>query len=209
MKVAPSILSANWTILAKTVHMLEDVGADWLHIDVMDGHFVPDLTIGPKMVADLRHTTLLPLDVHLMVDTPETLIEPFAIAGANHIYIHCELTHKDIKGLLRYIHSFGCKAGLAINPETPVSAVTPFLDTIENVLVMSVNPGKGGQKFMPEVLSKVSYFHDKVHETVVDGGINEHTANLAAESGATTLVSGSYIFNHTSPTTAIQSLKNH
>ncbi len=208
MKVAPSILSANWLNLAKTVNMLEDAGADWLHIDVMDGHFVPDITMGSQMVSNLAQATLLPLDVHLMVDNPEHFIEPLAIAGAKHIYIHCELTNKDIKSLLQYIHSFGCKAGLAINPESPVAATTPFLDHFENILVMSVNPGKSGQKFMPEALNKISFFCDKVEEIVVDGGINNYTSTLAADAGASALVSGSYIFNHSNPATAIQQLKS-
>jgi ribulose-phosphate 3-epimerase len=207
LKIAPSILSANWAFLAKTAYMLEDAGADWIHVDVMDGHFVSELTLGPKMVADLRHITVLPLDVHLMVEHPENFIESFAIAGANHIYIHCELTHKNLKQVLRNIHEFGCKAGLAINPESSVSLIDPFLDDIDHVLVMSVNPGKAGQKFMPDVLSKIVHFQGKVAEIVVDGGINEKTAALAADAGATTLVSGTYIFGHPQPIKAIQQLK--
>ncbi len=207
MKVAPSILSANWSMLAKTAYMLEDSGADWIHVDVMDGHFVPDLTMGPKMVADLRHVTVLPLDVHLMVENPENFIESFAIAGANHIYIHCELTHKNLKHILQHIHSFGCKTGLAINPETPTNFVDPFLDDIDHVLVMSVNPGRAGQKFMPDVLSKITHFQGKVAEIIVDGGINDQTASLAADAGATTLVSGAYIFGHSNPANAIKTLK--
>jgi ribulose-phosphate 3-epimerase len=207
LKIAPSILSANWAFLAKTAYMLEDAGADWIHVDVMDGHFVSELTLGPKMVADLRHITVLPLDVHLMVEHPENFIESFAIAGANHIYIHCELTHKNLKQVLRNIHEFGCKAGLAINPESSVSLIDPFLDDIDHVLVMSVNPGKAGQKFMPDVLSKIAHFQGKVAEIVVDGGINEKTAALAADAGATALVSGSYIFGHPQPIKAIQQLK--
>lgn len=207
MKIAPSILSANWAFLAKTAYMLEDAGADWIHVDVMDGHFVPELTLGPKMVADLRHVTVLPLDVHLMVEDPENFIEPFAIAGANHIYIHCELTHKNLKQILRHIHGFGCKAGLAINPESSVSLIDPFLDDIDHILIMSVNPGKGGQKFMPDVISKIIHFQNKVAEIVVDGGINDKTSVLAADAGATTLVSGSYIFGHPQPARAVQQLK--
>lgn len=194
-------------MLAKTAHMLEDAGADWIHIDVMDGHFVPDLTMGAKMVADLRHVTVLPLDVHLMVEHPENFIESFAIAGANHIYIHCELTHKNLKQILQQIRGLGCKAGLAINPETPTRFVDPFLNNIDQVLVMSVNPGKGGQKFMPDILPKIKYFSDKVTDVVVDGGINDQTAMLAADAGATTLVAGSYIFGQANRAQAIQRLK--
>lgn len=196
-------------MLSKTAYMLEDAGADWIHVDVMDGHFVPDLTMGPKMVADLRHVTVLPLDVHLMVENPENFIESFAIAGANHIYIHSELTHKNLKQILKHIHGFGCKAGLAINPETPTSFVDPFLDDIDHVLVMSVNPGRAGQKFMPDVLSKISHFQGKVAEVVVDGGINDQTASLAADAGATTLVSGAYIFGYSNPAHAIHALKTN
>jgi ribulose-phosphate 3-epimerase len=196
-------------MLAKTVYMLEDAGADWIHVDVMDGHFVPDLTMGPKMVADLRHVTVLPLDVHLMVEHPENFIESFAIAGANHIYIHCELTHKNLKQILQRIRGFGCKAGLAINPETPTSFVDPFLDNIDQVLVMSVNPGRAGQKFMPDVLPKIRHFNGKVADVVVDGGINDQTAVLAADAGATTLVAGAYIFGQPNKAQAIQGLKNN
>lgn len=196
-------------MLAKTAYMLEDVGADWILVDVMDGHFVPDLTMGPKMVADLRHVTVLPLDVHLMVESPENFIESFAIAGANHIYIHSELRHKNLRQILQHIHSFGCKAGLVINPESPTSFVDQFLDDIDHVLVMSVNPGRAGQKFMPDVLSKITHFQGKVAEIIVDGGINDQTASLAADAGAIALVSGAYVFGHSNPAQAIHALKTN
>lgn len=189
------------------MYMLEDAGADWIHVDIMDGHFVPDLTMGPKMVADLRHVTVLPLDVHLMVANPEQFIEPLAIAGANHIYIHSELQHKDISSILDRIHSFGCKTGLVLNPETPTSFAAPYLDKTDHILIMAVNPGKAGQKFMPDVLHKLEFFKGNVAEIVVDGGITDITAPLAIDAGATALVSGSYIFNHSNPITAIQTLK--
>ncbi len=194
-------------MIAKAAYMLEDAGSDWIHVDVMDGHFVPDITLGPKMVADLRQVTVLPLDVHLMVANPEQFIEPFAIAGANHIYIHCELTHKNIKQILQKIQGLGCKAGLVINPESSTDLIDPYIDDIDHVLIMSVNPGKAGQKFMPDVLHKITYFSGKVAEVVVDGGINDQTGALAADAGATTLVAGSYIFGHPSPAQAIKTLK--
>lgn len=194
-------------MLAKTAYMLEDAGADWIHVDVMDGHFVPNITLGPKIVADLRQVTILPLDVHLMVDNPEQFIESFAIAGANHLYVHCELVHKNLKPILRHIRGFGCKAGLAINPETSTDLIDPLLDEIDHVLIMSVNPGRAGQKFMPDILPKITHFKHKVAEIVVDGGINDKTAPLAADAGATTLVSGSYVFGAANTATAIQRLK--
>lgn len=208
MKVAPSILSANWMFLAQSIELLENAGADWIHVDVMDGHFVSDLTFGPKMVADLRKITKLPLDVHLMVDKPEHWIEPFASAGADHIYIHAELANKDIKYLLSEIRQLGCKSGLALNPDSSTDLLTPYLELIDNVLIMSVNPGKAGQTFMPSVLPKITHLAGKVAEIVVDGGINHTQAQHVSNAGATTVVSGSYIFSHEDPRHAVSLLKN-
>ena len=153
-KFAPSILSADFARLADAVLAVERAGADWIHVDVMDGHFVPNLTFGPKMVADLRKATRLPLDVHLMIERPEDWVDRYADAGATYLTIHVEAS-SDVPGTLSAIRARGVRPGLTLNPETPVDAVLPYLGSIDLALVMSVHPGFGGQKFIDTALDKV------------------------------------------------------
>ncbi|HOK28099.1 MAG TPA: ribulose-phosphate 3-epimerase, partial [Methanomassiliicoccaceae archaeon] len=155
IKIAPSILSADFSRLGEEVGRLETEGADWVHVDVMDGVFVPNITIGPAVVKAIRPCTSLPFDVHLMITSPERYIEQFADAGADYITVHVEAT-EDVKGAIDRIHSLGKKAGLSLNPETPFTAVEPYLEHIDLLLVMTVRPGFGGQSFMPVGLPKIA-----------------------------------------------------
>lgn len=208
MKVSPSLLSANWAFLAKDIAEVEKAGADLLHIDVMDGHFVQALTMGPKFVQDINQITTLPLDVHLMVDNPDQLVDSFLKAGADRLSFHVELNHLDISALLQKIRSAGCKAGLAINPDTSADALRKYLDYLDFVLVMTVNPGRSGQAFMPEVLPKISEIKAMgVQDVTVDGGIDHITIVDVKKTGADTIVSGSYIFGCADKLSAIQRLK--
>src|SRR6266566_2044912 len=184
-KFAPSILSADFARLADAVVAVERAGADWIHVDVMDGHFVPNLTFGPKMVADLRKATRLPLDVHLMIERPEDWVDRYADAGATYLTIHVEAAGD---------------VGLTLNPETPVDAVLPHLGSIDLALVMSVRPGFGGQKFIEGALGKVKSIREALDarrlaaELEVDGGIKPENAARVVAAGATVLVAGSAIF---------------
>jgi len=201
IKLAPSILSADFARLANAIAEAEAGGADWIHVDVMDGHFVPNLTIGPPVVRSLRKVTRLPLDVHLMIDNPDAFIDEFARAGADVITVHHEAcTH--LHRTVQHIHSHGRKAGVAINPATPVPMLEPMLPFIDLVLVMSVNPGFGGQKFIetsPDRIARVRKALVQADrrdvEIEVDGGISEETAARVVEAGATVLVAGAAVFN--------------
>lgn len=199
IKIAPSILSADFSRLGEELKRAEDAGADWIHIDVMDGHFVPNITIGPVVIRSARPWCSLPFDVHLMVASPERFIDEFARAGADLITIHIEST-KSIEKTLEKIKSLGKKAGLSLNPATPFEAVKPYMDFIDLILVMTVQPGFAGQKFMHEVVPKLKEIRQFINrsrldiEVEVDGGINRETCNIAVDAGATVLAAGSALF---------------
>jgi len=209
--VAPSILSANFAQLGKDIGKAEESGADWLHIDVMDGHFVPNLTIGPQVVADIRPITNLILDVHLMIEKPERLIPAFCEAGADLITVHSE-TCPHLHRTIYQIKEKGIMAGVAINPSTPTVMIENILSDIDLVLVMSVNPGYGGQQFIPGSVSKVAALKNKLVEQgisaylQVDGGINAQTGLEVVKAGCNVLVAGSYIFKSNDISQAINSL---
>jgi len=200
VKVAPSILTADFSNLRDTLCLLESSGADWIHLDIMDGHFVPLITMGPPVVKSLRAHTGLLLDAHLMVSNPENQLEAFARAGVDLITIHPEATaHLD--RLLRKILNLGLKAGVALNPATPPQVLEYVWPLLDLVLVMSVNPGAGGQAFIPAMLPKITYLAERIRavrpgaELQVDGGINLETAPRVIKAGATVLVAGSSVFN--------------
>lgn len=212
MKIAPSILSADFANLERDVKLVEEGGADYIHIDVMDGQFVPNITLGPNIVAALRPVTELPLDVHLMIVDPERYVEDFAKAGADIIVVHQEST-KHLHRVLQMIKNAGVKAGVVINPATPVSAISEVLEMVDLVLVMTVNPGFGGQAFIPECLSKIEQLNDLriengySYEIEVDGGIVPETAEQCAVAGADVFVAGSYIYNSEDPNNQLAILR--
>ena len=199
--LSASILSADFSRLGEQIHEAEVAGADWIHVDVMDGHFVPNLTMGPFIVKACRRATQLPLDVHLMVESPENLLEAFAQAGASILSVHVE-TCPNLHRTLQTIHELGCKVGVVLNPATPVIMVEPVLHMVDLVLVMSVNPGYSAQSFLPEALPKLSTLRDsldKINRTVqleIDGGMNSDTLPLAIKAGANVFVTAHAIFDH-------------
>ena len=211
--IAPSILSADFGQLAREAKRAEEGGGDWLHVDIMDGHFVPNITFGPGIVAALRKAIRLPLDVHLMIQHPDRYVEAFAKAGATTITVHVEETAAhDVSATLSKIKALGCRCGLAINPPTPAEKAVPFLDQIDLLLCMTVNPGFGAQAFIPSVLDKVRAFRSKIKRPIdfeVDGGINAQTARAVVEAGANVLVAGNAIYGAPDIARAITELRNH
>ena len=199
IKISPSILSADFSELGSEIKNLEKAGADLIHIDVMDGHFVPNITIGPEVISKLRKYTSLPFDVHLMISSVDNFIKSFADAGANIITIHPETTN-DLVSSIKKIKSYNKKVGVSLNPETPVDKVLPVLNSIDLVLVMSVNPGFGGQKFIKKSLEKIKILRKEIDskkletQIEIDGGINFENAKMAKEAGVDILVSGTTIF---------------
>lgn len=200
VKIAPSFLTADFSRLGEQVREAEAAGADYIHLDIMDGHFVPPITFGPLVVAAVRHVTDLPLDVHLMVERPERQVEAFAEAGASILSVHVEAC-PHLHRVLQEIRHLGCGAGVSLNPGTPPSALEEVLEGIELVVVMGVNPGWGGQELIPSTLDKVRRLRAMLDERglradiEVDGGVKASNAALCVEAGATVLVAGSAIFN--------------
>ena len=210
-KIAPSILSADFANLAESIRKIKN--ADLLHVDVMDGQFVPNITIGPPVVRDLRKATDLPLDVHLMIDKPERYIEDFAKAGSAIITVHAEATlHLD--RTLRAIKDAKCSPGVAICPATPVMMIEHVLHLVDLVLIMTVNPGFGGQTFIKEMVPKIKQVKEITNkigckvEVEIDGGINDVTAPIVKEAGADILVTGSYVFGHETPSKQVEYLRS-
>jgi ribulose-phosphate 3-epimerase len=212
VRIAPSILSADLSRLADEIAMLEEGGADWIHIDVMDGRFVPNLTFGAKVIESVRKLTKLPLDVHLMVVQPENYFDDFAAAGANGLSIHTEVA-PHLQRQLNRIRELGCRAGAVVNPATPLTAVREVLADIDLLLVMTVNPGFGGQKFIKSSLDKVHRARHMLSENgssaflEVDGGIDRKTIKSVWEAGADTFVAGNAIFSAKDPQTEIEELR--
>ncbi len=208
--ISPSILSADFANLEHDIKKVEKAGADWLHIDVMDGHFVPNITIGVPVTASIKQVSSIPLDVHLMIENPEKYIEPFAKAGADIITFHYEAAKENTSDIIKLIHSFKIKAGLSIKPKTSPEEILKYLPELDMVLIMTVEPGFGGQKFMPECAEKIPVIKKHAPGSMiiqVDGGINAETARVCTQYGANSLVAGNYIYKSENIEKAILSLR--
>lgn len=198
---APSILAADFAKLGDEIKRVEDAGADLIHIDIMDAHFVPNLTIGPSVVKSIRKITSLPFDVHLMLTNPLPFVKPFAEAGADNITFHIECNN-DIEETIAAIRNEGCSVGLSLRPKTQAETIIPYLEKIDLVLVMTVEPGFGGQSFMADMMPKVKKFREAINKTTrpvhleVDGGIDSNSVYTVAKTGANMMVAGTYIFRH-------------
>lgn len=208
--ISPSILSADFANLERDVKLVEDNGADWIHVDVMDGHFVPNISIGVPVVKSLHKVARVPLDVHIMIENPEKYIEAFAKAGANIITFHYEAAQDKMDEVIDLIRSFGVKVGVSIKPKTNQDVLIPYLDKIDMVLVMTVEPGFGGQSFISYCAQKIPIIRSHAKEDLivqVDGGINADTAKICVGLGANSLVAGSYIYGSDDVKQAIESLR--
>ncbi len=205
--ISPSILSADFTRLGEQIRMVEQAGADWIHVDVMDGHFVPNLTMGPFIVAACRRATQLPLDIHLMIENPDNLLDAFANAGATNLTVHYE-TCPNLHRTIQKIHALSCNPGVVINPGTSADVIQPVLHMVHHVLVLTVNPGYSGQEFLPETLPKIRQLRKMLDETnpdamiEVDGGISPETLPLVLEAGAQAIVAATAIFKNPAGITA-------
>jgi ribulose-phosphate 3-epimerase len=211
--IAPSILSADFSKLGEEVQAAERAGADYIHVDVMDGHFVPNITIGPLVVNGVKKATKLPLDVHLMIENPDQYIVAFAEAGADIITIHAEAVNH-LHRSIQIIKGAGCRAGVSLNPATPIDVLEYILDDIDMVLIMTVNPGFGGQRFIPATLSKIESLKEMIVsrglnvDIEVDGGINPDTIAKVSAAGANVFVAGAFVFNSPNYSDAIKALRN-
>ena len=210
VKIAPSILSADFSCLDKEIKRVERAGADMLHIDVMDGHFVPNITIGPIVVKDIRRITKLPLDVHLMIKTPEKFTDDFVRAGSDMITLHIEtISNSKLRIQKAKLKARQVKLGISLNPDTPLARIKPTLKYVDFVLIMSVDPGFSGQKFIPQVLPKIKRLRSIFKGDIsVDGGVNDKVAARLIKAGANILAAGSYIFGAKDAELAIKRLRN-